>query len=66
MPEVAGNAAILVDPKNIEEIESAIEKLRKIPNLRESLIKKGSLQVKKFKWQKTAEKTKQIYDEITK
>ena len=66
MPEVAGNAAILVDPKNTEEIESAIEKLRKIPNLRESLIKKGSLQVKKFKWQKTAEKTKQIYDEITK
>lgn len=59
MPEVAGNAAILVDPLNIEEIISGIEKALKTPKL---LVKKGKQRVKMFNWDKTAKETIKIYN----
>jgi len=66
LPEVAGDAAILVNPKNVEEIKEAMIKITTDNKLREWLIKKGKRQVKKFTWEEAAEKTIQVYHELGK
>jgi glycosyltransferase involved in cell wall biosynthesis len=54
MPEVAGEAAILVNPESVEAIAKAMENVEKDPILREKLIENGRLQRLKFSWEKTA------------
>ncbi|MBQ7668262.1 MAG: glycosyltransferase family 4 protein [Clostridia bacterium] len=54
MPEVAGDGAILVNPNDVEEITSAIEKLVDDEKLRQELMKKGYENVKRFSWEKVA------------
>jgi glycosyltransferase involved in cell wall biosynthesis len=55
LPEVAGAAAILIDPDKPDEIYQAMKEILLSRNLQESLRKKGFEQVKKFEWKKTAE-----------
>lgn len=55
MPEVADQAAILVDPFKIDDIASGMMTLRDQSGLRDSLIEKGLLRSKDFTWKKTAE-----------
>ena len=54
MPEVAGDAALLVDPFNIESIANALE-LVMDENVRNSLIEKGRIRRNDFSWDKAAE-----------
>ncbi|MEJ7768868.1 MAG: glycosyltransferase family 1 protein [Chitinophagaceae bacterium] len=54
MPEVAGNAALLVDPYNVEAIKSAMVRLYSDPALRNELVVKGRLQKNIFSWERTA------------
>jgi len=54
MPEVAGNAALYVDPFNIEEIKNAMEKIYTNKDLRNRLIENGKKQSKKFSWDESA------------
>ena len=55
MPEVAQNAALLVDPFSVESIENAMKSIAFDENLRKSLIEKGNLRKLNFSWQKTAD-----------
>ncbi len=57
LPEVVGDAGILVDPYNIDDIAGALKKILSDENLRQELKQKGFIQAQKFSWQKT---TKQI------
>ena len=61
LPEVAGDAGILVNPLDIEQIASEIERVINSDSLRAELRKKGFEQSKLFSWDKTAEKTEEIY-----
>ena len=54
LPEVAGDAALLVNPTSIEEICGAMVRILTEPGLRASLIAKGREQVKKFSWDRFA------------
>jgi len=54
MPEVAGEAAILINPRKSTEIIKAIDKIINSKKLAEKLSKKGIKQAKKFSWGKTA------------
>lgn len=54
MPEVAGDAALLVNPFDIESIAGALE-LVMDENVRNSLIEKGRVRREDFSWDKTAE-----------
>lgn len=54
LPEVAGKAAVLVDPLNVESIAVGIREARK---KRQALVKLGLERARQFSWQKTAEKT---------
>ena len=56
MPEVGGNASLLVDPKDPEDIAGKMETLYKDEALRSQLISAAPAQVEKFSWDKTAEK----------
>ncbi len=57
LPEVVGDAAILVNPKNTEEIYWALKKIITNPEVAEDLINKGYVQVKKFSWEEAVRKT---------
>lgn len=56
-PEVAGDAALLVDPANPEEIAAAIIKLENDEKLLEDLRQKGLARAKEFSWTKCAKET---------
>jgi glycosyltransferase involved in cell wall biosynthesis len=61
MPEVCGNAGLLVDPFNIEEISQAIEKMDVDTELRNELAEKALQRAHQFSWQTSA---KIIWKEI--
>lgn len=50
MPEVAGDAALLVDPTDVDDIADKMHKLYKDEKLRAQLIVNGREQIKKFSW----------------
>lgn len=54
IPEVAGKAAIYVDPNNVEEIAAGMKRLAVDEGLRKKLVQAGREQVKKFDWQRSA------------
>jgi glycosyltransferase involved in cell wall biosynthesis len=60
LPEVAGDAALLVDPYDVGEIATAMQSLVNTPNLWSTLRQKGLLQAQTFSWQKTADLTKAV------
>jgi glycosyltransferase involved in cell wall biosynthesis len=64
IPEVAGLAAILVNPHSTEEIKNAITKIASSSSLRQRLIAKGLTQAKKFSWDKTARETLKVYTSL--
>ncbi len=56
MPEVAGDAALLVNPQNSEEIAKAMQRISDDSNLRYELIVKGKKRRNDFSWDKTAKR----------
>lgn len=54
LPELAGDAALLVDPLNIDEIAEGMARLDADSRLREALRRKGAEQVKAFTWERAA------------
>ena len=56
MPEVAGEAALLVDPTSVEDIANKMGLIYKDENLRARLVAAAPAQVEKFNWQKSAER----------
>jgi glycosyltransferase involved in cell wall biosynthesis len=54
MPEVAGNAAYLVNPEKVEEIGVGLKRLASDGVLVSQLVQKGEQQLKKFSWEKAA------------
>lgn len=62
LPEVAGDAAILIDPNSPEELTEAMGKVLSDEALQQEMIKKGLQRVKQFSWKKTAEKTLAAYE----
>jgi hypothetical protein len=64
MPEVAGDAAVLVNPYSVEEISAAIEKVLSDEQFRMGLIEKGLVRAKQFSWEKTVRETLQVYREV--
>ena len=56
MPEVAGDAALLIDPFSVDSIAGAIGRIAIDDQLCEDLIAKGRIQKNKFTWQKSSER----------
>ncbi len=64
IPEITGDAALLVDPLNLDEITGALNKILSDDKLRKALIDKGYKQVKKFSWQNCAREHSEVYKNI--
>lgn len=61
MPEVVGEAGILLSPKNKNAWVDAISQVHNDSELRENMIRKNKVQVSKFSWAKSAKKTIEVY-----
>ena len=63
LPEVVGDAAILINPNDKEQIAKSLERIIRDPQLRHSMRLKGAEQVKKFNWARVARNIVGIYYE---
>ena len=62
--EIAGNAALLVDPESVVSIRHGMERIIKDTDLRNQLIKLGRERAGQFSWEKCAEETLKILAHI--
>ena len=64
LPEVVGNAAMIVNPENVFDIARGIREVLIDEGLRNELIRSGFAQVRQFSWRRTAEQTLDVYREV--
>jgi glycosyltransferase involved in cell wall biosynthesis len=64
IPEVAGSAALYIDPDDPATLIQALQALQTNNNLRSSLISSGKQQAGKFSWRRTANETINVYREV--
>ncbi len=64
MPEVAGDAAILVAPQDQNAIAQAVRHLYTHPDVVQVLVQKGLERVKGFTWENTAEQVARVYEQV--
>jgi glycosyltransferase involved in cell wall biosynthesis len=64
LPEVAGDAAVLVDPVCVEELADAIVRVIEDRALRDSLRAKGFERATHFTWERTARQTLAVYRDV--
>ncbi len=64
IPEVVGDAALIVDAENSESIASVIKEVFDNEKLQKELSEKGLKQAKKFRWKKTAAQTLSAYERV--
>lgn len=62
MREVAGDAAELVDPHNVSDMARGILSVWEDESYRHELVKKGSVRVQEFRWERTAKLTLQVLE----
>lgn len=64
LPEVAGNAALLVNPENVFEIQRALQRALLDPVLRARMKQRGFEQAQRFSWTSSVERILAIYREV--
>lgn len=65
LKEITKNCALLVNPNSAQDIAKSLEKIYKYGYLRKNLINKGLEQGHNFSWEKTAQKTLEIYEKLS-
>jgi glycosyltransferase involved in cell wall biosynthesis len=61
LPEVIGDAGILIDPYQVEDIAAAMNKVVASSSLREEMSCQGMEQARRFSWTRCAQETLQVY-----
>ena len=64
MPEVVGDAAVLVDPLDVDAITQAVRRLYAHPDERRAFVRCGLNRVQQFTWKNTAEQVARIYEKV--
>ena len=64
LPEVVGDAALLIDPLDPGQIADAITRVLHDPALAADLVRRGHERVKAFSWERSVARTRQVYTEI--
>jgi glycosyltransferase involved in cell wall biosynthesis len=65
LPEIAGDAALLIDPYNIDAITAAMRRILEDSTLAQDLREKGLARARQFSWEKTAHQTLVVYEKVT-
>ncbi|MGA7669874.1 MAG: glycosyltransferase family 1 protein [Nitrolancea sp.] len=66
LPEVAGDAGMLVNPTDVDELRHALELLSEQEDLRHSMRERGFIQASQFSWKRTARETASVYEQAVK
>lgn len=66
MPEIAGGAAVFVDPMREDEIRKAIREVLSDEGLQKELVVKGVKRAKEFSWERSADQTAKLYQSLIK
>ena len=61
IPEVAGDCALYVDPRQQEDVEQGLLRILQDEDLRHSLQQRGPQRAASFSWERTAQATLQVY-----
>ena len=64
LPEVVGDAALLVDPLQPEDIAEAMRRVLTDPALREDLRRRGLARAQHFSWERSIKRVRDIYGEV--
>jgi glycosyltransferase involved in cell wall biosynthesis len=64
LPEIAGDAALLIDPTSVDEIGRALVRVLSDPNLRTRLITAGEVRARHFSWRVTTSVTLDLLVEV--
>lgn len=64
LPEVVGDAALLIDPLDSESLAQAMQRVLTEPGLRADLIRRGHERVKAFSWERSVARTHDIYMDV--
>jgi glycosyltransferase involved in cell wall biosynthesis len=64
LPEVVGDAALLIDPMVPADIADAMQRVLDDPALRAELIRRGCERVKAFSWERSIARTREVYAEV--
>ena len=66
LPEVVGNAAMLVNPENVFDIARGIKEVLLDPAMRDRLSAAGRIHAARYSWKNTAQQVLEIYREVGK
>jgi glycosyltransferase involved in cell wall biosynthesis len=64
LPEVVGDAAVLIDPLDADAIADAMARVIGDPNLRADLIRRGHERVNAFSWRRSVTRVRDVYEEL--
>ncbi len=64
IPEVVGNAAVMVNPENVFEIQRALHRVLVDQTLRDKLKSRGAEQAQKFSWENSVSRMLKVYHEV--
>jgi glycosyltransferase involved in cell wall biosynthesis len=64
LPEVTGDAAVLVDPYEVESIAEGMERVLTNPALSAALRTKGVARAREFSWERSVARTRELYREV--
>jgi glycosyltransferase involved in cell wall biosynthesis len=64
LPEVAGGAALLIDPLSTDELRDALNRLLTSSSLREKLSAKGRVRAEHFNWDRCARETWDFFEKL--
>lgn len=66
LPEAGGDAAVYVDPRDTDDIAKKLQVVLSTKSKRAEMIEKGKKQVAKFSWEKAAEQTLEVLQQVAK
>lgn len=64
LPEVVGDAAVTVDPYDVDALAEAMQRVLADRDLREDLRARGLARARQFTWERTARETLAVYREV--
>jgi len=64
LPEVIGDAALLVDPTDVQAMAEAMTRVSEDAHLREDLQRRGALRIKAYSWEQSARDLLQVYQDV--
>jgi len=64
LPEILGDAALLVDPADLQAFSTAVQSVLSDPATRDRLIEAGTKRARAFTWERCAEETAALYRDV--